>query len=269
MKPQRGYYSLIQFVPDASRLEAVNMGVVLFCPDSGYLRARTSGSNKRAEKLVGRGNLEKEALNAAKDAIEKRLEVDRESFRDIEDLEQYIDTRANWLKLTKARPVKVFHPETELDKLFVELVGGRPSRQAKADSRELFPDLHDVFQRLELEGRAQLDVKVTVPVLQRSLNVPYAYQNGVWNLVKPQRFSSKESASIKTAMGLAMEGDLVKRHGTKPQNDARIIVVLSFDEPENTALVSKVDSLFNEYHVETVAKNRIPDFVAKVEREAH
>lgn len=269
MKPQRGYYSLIQFCPDASRMEAVNVGVVLFCPGLEFLDARTSNNNRRAEKLVGRSNLKREALNAAKEAIERRLIVDRQAFQNLEDLERYIDTRANCLKLTQARPVKVFNPETDLDRLYEELVGGKSLKRAKAEKRELFPELHDAFERLKSEGRAQLDLRVTVPVLQQSLDVPYAYQNGSLNLVKPQRFSSKESASIGAAMRLAIEGDLVKRHGTAQSDNARLIVVSSFDDPNNEALVSKVDSLFQEYSVKTVAQNRVADFVAQVENEAH
>ena len=269
MKAQRGYYSLIQFCPDASRLEAVNVGVVLFCPRAGFLKARTSNSSRRAEQLVGRGQLERETLRAAKEAIERRLEADRASFQNLEDLERFVNTRANWLKLTHARPVKVFDPEQELENLYEELVGGKSLRRAKAEKQELFPDLHDTFVRLNSQGRAQLDLRITVPVLERSLDVPYAFQNGRLNLVKPQRFSGQEGRSMDTAMRLALEGDLVKRHGTEEHRDARLIVLSSFAEPENGALVSRIDSLFSEYGVETVAKDQVAVFVARVEQEAH
>ena len=39
-----GYYSVIQYCPDRSRLEAANVGVLLFVPAGGYLRARTVGA---------------------------------------------------------------------------------------------------------------------------------------------------------------------------------------------------------------------------------
>lgn len=123
MEPHRGYYSLIQFCPDISRLETVNIGVVLFCPTLDFLDARTAKTNRRAEMLVGRGNLQHEALNSAKQAIEERLQVDRDAFQSIEDLEKFIATRGNMLKLTAPRPVKVFDPTTELQTLFDELVG--------------------------------------------------------------------------------------------------------------------------------------------------
>lgn len=267
MKPKRGYYSLIQFCPDPSRLEAVNVGVVLLCPDADFLAARTSAGNRRAEKLVGRGELDRPALNSAKQAIEHRLEVDRASFKSHEDLQAFVNTRGNNLKLTTPRPVKVFDPPRDLDNLFSELVGGRSSTQP---AEPVVPQLHEVFQRLHKEGRAQLTQRVDVPVLGRSLRIPYAYQNGVLNLVRPQPFSAKKAAAMEVAMRLAMEGDLLQRHGQNGQDAKKLIVVSLF--PHNAgeqAIAGQVGQLLHEYHVKNVPENEIAQFVSQVEQEAH
>ena len=123
MNAKPAYYSLIQFCPDPSRAEAVNLGVLLFCPEAGFIGARTSASNERAAKLAGRQAIDSASLNSAKRAIERRLEVDRDSFQTLEDLQRFVDTRANALKLTQPRPVKVLDPAEDLVKLFEELVG--------------------------------------------------------------------------------------------------------------------------------------------------
>lgn len=119
---KRGYYSLIQFCPDSSRAEAVNLGVLLFCPEARFIGARTAEGNERATELVGQGGVNSASLDAAKRSIERRLEVDRERFQTLEDLQDFVDSRANVLKLTAPRPVKVFDPEEDLRKLFDELV---------------------------------------------------------------------------------------------------------------------------------------------------
>jgi len=124
MNAKKGYYSLIQFCPEPSRLEAVNLGVVLFCPDARYISARITKSNKRASKLVGRLGFDKASLTSAKRALERRFEVDREAFNTLEDLQKFVDTRGNVLRLTTPRPLKVFDPDQDLDNLFGELVGG-------------------------------------------------------------------------------------------------------------------------------------------------
>lgn len=37
MNTSKGYYSLVQYCPDRSRMESANLGVVLFCPDLDFL----------------------------------------------------------------------------------------------------------------------------------------------------------------------------------------------------------------------------------------
>lgn len=269
MNSQRGYYSLIQFCPDVSRLESVNVGVILFCPAAGYLDARTSSDNRRAEKLVGRGNLERFALNAAKRAIEHRLQVDRDSFNNIEDLQNYINTRGNLLKLTSPRPVKVFDPPNDLKKLYAELVGGRSTRQRMAEERKLFPRLDKTFRELQSEGRAELDKRVTIPILEKSLDVPYTYSNGALNLIKPLKISRADGTSMNTAIRLALEGDLINRHGTVQSAKTRLIVVTAFEKLNDASFIKRVNDLFGEYDVENVNKQRLRDFIEKVKREAH
>ncbi|HBO45947.1 MAG TPA: hypothetical protein DD670_18900 [Planctomycetaceae bacterium] len=267
MEPKRGYYSLIQFCPDASRLEAVNVGVILLCPDADYIGARTSAGNQRAAKLVGRDQIDKHALNSAKRAIERRLEIDRNSFKSRDDLEAFANTRGNDLKLTSPRPVKVFDPPRDLDRLFSQLVGGW-SRTPTAERR--VPELDDVFQKLHREDRAQLNLNVTVPVLGRSLRIPYAYTNGVLNLVRPQRFSDKEDNAMAAAERLALEGDLLQRHYQNGEGKKKLIVVSLFPKSEvGEAIANRVGHLLDEYKVASVPEKEIGQFVARVEREAH
>jgi len=245
----------------------VNVGVLLFCPESRFLAARTAASNRRAAKLMGRGGLDKAALNSAKRAIERRLEVDRDSFQTLEDLQRFVSSRGNALKLTAPRPTKVFDPQTDLDALFAELVGGTPRIEP---SKLVLPELDNVFRRLHEEGRARLDWPVNVPILGRTLRVPYAYRNGIWNLIKPQRFSGSESVVTNTAMGLAVEGDLLHKHGGDQDGKKRLIVVSIFaDDGLSVAVGSRVRDLLSEYRVGLVREDEVPGFLASVEKEAH
>jgi hypothetical protein len=115
-----------------------------------------------------------------------------------------------------------------------------------------------------------LDWELSVPVLGRTLRVPYAYRNGAWNLVKPQRFSSSEPSAISTAMRLALEGDLLQRHSNDEEGVRRLIVVSLFrDEIDAQSLTNRVSELLGEYQVRTITSAEIPHFVAQVESEAH
>jgi len=265
MTAEKGYYSLIQFCPDVSRLEAVNLGVILFCPGSGFLQALTSKSTRRAEKLVGRGELTRAALKCAKTAIEKRLLVDRESFKSLEDLQRFVDTRGNSLQLTPPRPLKVISPEEELKRLFEELVGGRTLKESEAAKRAAFPSLQTLFTRLSNEGRATLDFEITLPVLGQEFTVPYACRNGVLNLVKPHEF---ERNSVKSALELAIRGDLLEKHGLENHQKSRLVVISKFAPKCDPDFVRHVDQLFTEYSVKHVPAANVDEFASQVEAEA-
>jgi Protein of unknown function (DUF3037) len=264
---KKGYYSLIQFCPNASRLEAVNVGVLMYCPDANFIAARTSKGNRRAAKLVGQSNLDRTSLNAAKRALERRVETDRGAFNSLEDLQRFVDSRGNILKLTQPRPVKVFDPVTDLESLYDELVGGVARRSR---SQPVLPTLDETFLSLQRQGRAKLDWEVTVPVLGRQLRVPYAYRNGVWNLVKPYQFSGQEASALVAATRFAIEGDLLFKHESENHGKKQLIIVSSFERvTQSDDLQNRVQEVLHEYNVKTVLDTQITEFLSQVELEAH
>ena len=267
MTAKRGYYSLVQFYPNPSRAEAVNLGVVLFCPDAGFLDAKMSVGNRPAMKLVGRVGVDPAALNAAKRAIERRLHVDRVSFQTPDDFRRFAETRANVLRLTAPRPVKVVEPELEIEQLFQELVGGR-SRSSQ--DKMVLPRIDELFRRLQQEKRARLNVTVTVPIEGRPLHVPYEYRNGDMNLVRPQVFSSQEGPAIRMAVQLAVAGDLLRRYGADKEGAKRLVILSSFRPSGNgQELKDRVADVLHEYKVKHISEGEVPKFIAQVEQEAH
>jgi hypothetical protein len=267
MKPMRGYYSVVQFSPDQSRLEAVNVGVVLFCPEANFIAARTAASNRRAAKLLGRGELNRAALNSAKRALERRFEVDRDHFQSLDDLQQFVDTRANVLKLTDPRPIKILEPTSDIERLFYELVGGVPHQKR---TKPIIPELDAVFRQLQQEGRARVEWEVVIPKLRRPLIVPYAYRNGAWNLVKPYEFSNREGPALGSAERLAIAGDLLSRFGEDEDGKKQLVVVASFPlEAESANLETRVRDVLTIYNVKTVTEFGLADFLSEVRQAAH
>src|ERR1044071_9804995 len=103
--PAKGYYSILQFVPDLEKSEGANIGVVLFCPDKGYLKAQTSTGNDRVRRFFGpETDLDLDRINAFKAAFEERLAFEASRINSQEDFLQFVNTRANQLLLTKPRP---------------------------------------------------------------------------------------------------------------------------------------------------------------------
>jgi hypothetical protein len=262
----RGYYCLVQYCPDPGRLEAANLGVLLFAPDAPFLDARLEAGNDRVRKFFGRSGFDNWALNSAKQALRARLQADREHFRTLEDLQRSIDSRANELILSAPRPVKVTDPEQNLDELFRDLVARRPQPDRP---KGVLAELDQFFQRLLKEGRGLLDLPVKVPLLGKTLKIPYAYRNGEVNLLKPTRFSPAEAAATDGAVKLSIEGDLLQRYGQDEMGKKRLIVVSS-----SARATADPDPQERVAHPQRLpcprrSSSELPEFVRQVEREAH
>ncbi len=129
--PSKGYYSILQFVPDLERSEGANVGVILFCPEKHFLKVQTATGNDRVRRFFGPEeniDLDLDRLNALKAAFDERVAVEALRVQTLEDFRQFIDSRANQMLLTAPRSIKVFDPQTELATLFEALVGGRRKR---------------------------------------------------------------------------------------------------------------------------------------------
>lgn len=265
MTASRGWYSLIQFCPDPSRAEAVNVGVILFCPERRFISARTTTENGRARKLFGADTFDPFQLNAAKKAIEERLEVERDRFRTLDDLQKFIDTRANEIVISPPRPTRVESPEQDLASLFDELVGGRAQRRKPSPAVAI---LDAAFRRLEPTKRVFVNHKFTVPVIERELVAPYAYRNGQLNLVKPETFSSDPTRAENTGLRLAAEAELIAEHSKQAGQDAELVVVsVAADDGPAHEVEQRLARLFKAFGVAFVPRAGIDKFVRKVERD--
>lgn len=226
MKPIKGYYSLIQYCPDLSRLEAANVGVLLFCPEPHFIRARTTDSVQRIRRFFGSGDRDWDQIRESKRAIEDRLEVEGERFRTLQDLEHFAATRGNEIQLTPPRTVKIFNPEQDLELLFQRLVGGQARRKA------VDPVARRLQHSLTQESVApyiRRNVQVTVPAFHRQLTLPFGYQNGRFNLIKPATFQqARLPGAINRACRFAVEGRSLFEHPDETLGELRLVVVGEF-----------------------------------------
>ena len=196
METSIGYYSLIQYCPDLSRLEAANIGVVLFCPGREFLRAKIAQGNDRIRRFFGSEDNDWTQINAIKNAIANRLEVTGKDFKRLDDLTTFISTRANEVQLTAPRPMKVSQPEKDLDELFEELVGGRSRQPLKYSAPPVEKALERTFHESGVEEFVKRDVTVTVPAFRKSLTVPFGFQNRRFNLIQPVRFQQTQESRV-------------------------------------------------------------------------
>ncbi|HKV37273.1 MAG TPA: DUF3037 domain-containing protein [Pyrinomonadaceae bacterium] len=267
--PSKGYYSILQFVPDLEKSEGANIGIVLFCPDKGYLKVQTSNGNDRVRRFFGPEidlDLDLDRINAFKAAFEERLEFEASRLKTREDFLQFVNTRANQLLLTSPRPIKVFEPDSDLARLFESLVGGRrkPRLSALSSREELKQEFAHRLVERGIADRVQRDLSVESALLDRTLVFPFAFRNGRINVIEPVSFEGSKKSNIDRACQLAVQGqDLIGR-----PDPIQLNVLGSFD-PRQPEALEHVREVLGKYAVAYHSASDMNELVELVARAAH
>jgi hypothetical protein len=263
MEFHKGYYSLIQYCPDPSRLEAANVGVLLFCPALRFVKARLAENNRRIDKFFGHQDWD--LVKAQKQAIVERLIVDAAHFRTLEDLQDYAGRRANEIQLSPARPLKVRNVEEELEGLFQRLVGDDEHRERGPRAKTLF---RDAIEKAGIEPMLKKDVTVTVPTIGREMTVPYGYQNGRFNLIEPERFDAPDSEAVfNKASRWAVEGQFLFEAEHPELGPLQLAVVAQFGE-EAQAEATTVRTIFEKHSVKLFTFDDLTTLFEDIRRSA-
>ncbi|MGO8747172.1 MAG: DUF3037 domain-containing protein [Thermoguttaceae bacterium] len=127
----RGFYSVVQYVPDRFRAEAVNIGLVLLRLEPHAIRVRMTCNFDRARRLFRIGPHELTNLAISASGFKSRIENSAQEFRTADDLAAFAASRANDLRLASPRLAVLENFGPDFERLFSELVDDQP---AEADS---------------------------------------------------------------------------------------------------------------------------------------
>jgi len=241
MKQHRGYYSLIQFCPDPSRLECVNVGVALFSNDERRLQVRMSKNSQRIRRVFGTHNTA--FVRRAQRSIEGQLQ--RLQFTEVAEFEAYIERRANVIQMTKPRSVCIENLEQDTDELFTRLVGEEVAHHRQRIDRVL-------TERLAQAGIADLVKEigdVEIPGCKKSIRAQYGYQNGRFNLVTPMLFDPKPDAIFAKLGKSALEGQLLYERSHPEYGATQLVVVAQLDPQTDQSMRELVRDQYKFSHV--------------------
>jgi|GEM_PF-4038997 len=259
----RGYYSLIQFVPNLARREAANVGVVVFV--EGEAPAIMFSDENDGPKLrFGASTINEHHLNFEKTAIKLRLKEVLGDHSRREAFEAFVSTRANRLLLT---PPKVVGVEASVMTLATELYQELVHVDHPSRKRLHKPKLDSLLEFLDTRNIPYAPAKqVVVPVSETCLKSEFSYLNGCLNIVVSQAFSQKHGDAIETAQKLAAQGQLLSNHPLGKYH-RKLVVVGQFGS-EHTAEHSA--QLFKEFSVDLVknGKKELDAFRDKIVFEA-
>ena len=266
----RGFYSVVQYCPDPFRAEAVNVGLVLLCVDPHALRVRMTSNHDRVRKLFAISKPDLKNLKFSTQGLTSRIENSADELRTPEDLAAFAASRANDLRLTEPRLAKLANFDEDFERLFAQLVEYHPTAElAEASPAEVLPrELGEVFYRLQQARKIWQPGTVTVPVYRRKLEIPYAYRNGVVNLVKPHVFPANRYAETQAAT-LTVNGHLIDKHPIDGERHKLIVVSTQENAKQGKEIDDHVAPLFREFGVRLVRPHDAGAFAKEVEISAH
>ena len=265
MKPSRGYYCIIQYCPDLGRLEAANIGVLLLCPRLTFGVERTSSDNFWIRHFFGDEGHDWTRINSFKAGIEERLKVEQDELLTLEALEGFISRRRQPDPDHPPRPMKVSDPEKDLDQLYKDLVGGQPRRN-RGPSLKGF--LRKKFSNADVETKIKTDIRVTVPILERQIEIPYGFQNGRFNLIQLAGFqAANPQQAMITACRYAVEGESLYETRDPQLGQLQLIVVGQFGSQQSASRCG-VEKILQEHHVRLYAATEVDQLVDEIKRTA-
>lgn len=130
-----GFYSVVQFVPDIERGEAVNVGVIVGSPGLG-MRVRMAERNEYVKQWFGTEAYDETRLGFAKSGLAERLKDVEPSA---EALAMFRSQEAGQLQLTPPRPMVVKNLDDDMISLFLRLVSDSRDPASRAANAKAGP----------------------------------------------------------------------------------------------------------------------------------
>ena len=227
-----GYYSLIQYCPDPAKLEAASVGVALFDPSSRQFDFKTAGV-RRVHTFFGRGQIGSDQFADLMHSFAVRLKRAGKCFITPDDIEEFAGTLAGEIVMSPPRTVAIDVFDTRLADLAAKLIGWNKRVVADPDSRSARSRLVSEFKKPGYRRLVQENVRVTLPSFDQNLVMPYGYQNGRYNLIKPVNFATPGNIGLleKTGVVCLKAEELYASPG--PHGPMQLVVVADFKSSQD------------------------------------
>ncbi|HEY4243649.1 MAG TPA: DUF3037 domain-containing protein [Kofleriaceae bacterium] len=250
-----GFYSIVQFCPDAERRETVNVGVVVGAPALG-LRVRMAERNEHVKNVFGGTSYDETRLSLAKTGLARRLaavDATREA------LTAFTSKEAGKLVLSSPQPMVVSNLVDDCLALFLRLVSDPELKHR--EGRTPKPQLRDTYRKLKRKN-VPLEWKptITVPIIEEPLKADIAFQNGTRNFVKAIGLSPYEDSALDEIAHQASRGLLLATH-----TGGKLIIVAELDK----SLRDRARSLLYDHQSRLVDLDDLASFEQEIERDAH
>jgi hypothetical protein len=259
MKYQRAVYSIVQFRPDASRLEGVNVGVVVFVEDTAKMEIRMASHGRRVAQFFGASNLR--FVQQAKRALVESL--NRSEISTVAHFNEFRSRLANSLVMTEPRPMKVADLANDTSNLFERLVEETTEHRTRAQRM-----LTERFRSAGVVGLVEKSVEITLDHLELPLRVPYAYQNGRFNLLAPVEFRDDSKDLISKVGEKALQSELLKQTNAEKMRAMHLVVIAQFSDQLSFAARQFIQSTLHSHDIGLYTFDNLDPLIADI-RHSH
>ncbi|OKO80409.1 DUF3037 domain-containing protein [Bradyrhizobium sp. AS23.2] len=261
MFERQGYYALLQYSDAPERLEYINIGVALFLPSKKEVLVRFSHGLRRVERMFGKQP--HGYLNLLKTDFAGRLSALKGV--DHRELSKFANSRVNKIRIAGIQSILVERePQVEIDELFDQLVGedevGSRRKKVAAELKDKF-EVAGVDLLLEKPEPVQLPQGVTV-------EAPYAYQNGFYNLIDAVRLDGNGADALARASERAVVGQWLRQYSIKLGHPKQLVVVGDFASTDNR-FRSAVDQMMREHFVKLYDFEMLDMLIEDIRKNSH
>lgn len=265
----RGFYSLVQYCPDLSRLEVANVGVVLFCAEWNYLGVELTQNHTRISQMFGRGQRDLKRLRVVKAGLEERLTSSGDDLKSLDSLNELAALHVNTIRMTRFMPCRVSGtPQVDLKRMYEELVESPKESKTVSKAAALKQTLEDRFSAPEVSKRLHRGLKVRIPVLDREEEIPYGYQNGRLNLIAPVVFPKTPAALEDRAARYAVEGKSLYDNPDSQHGELQMLVVGAFD-PGATESITIARRILDSHQVRLFPRSELSELTKEIRQHGH
>ena len=244
----KAYYSLVQFVPDLARQEPLNVGIAVACPGTGFAEVTMAERSGSCTPGSGRGS---ELFEATKAAFANRFKEEGRRFHSVEEMATFKASGTNPLRLTPPRQFVLRNAGADIHALFEKLVEAHPAAEVKlavARGPRVGTRLREAFSSRNVVQFVERDVETFVPAFRTNLKVPFAFQNGRYNLIEPVDFTTRdESDRERRSAWFAVAGKSIYETPDKTRGERKLVVVARL--PERREDARKVSEMLQDYSV--------------------
>ncbi|MGY3034113.1 hypothetical protein ACVIIV_003283 [Bradyrhizobium sp. USDA 4354] len=260
MFERQGYYALLQYSDAPERLEYINIGVALFVPSQKEVLVRFSSGLRRVERLFGRQP--HGFFNLLKTDFVSRLSQFKEA--NYERLAQFANSRVNKIRIAGINPILIERdPRIEIDELFNELVG---DDEVVTRRKKVTVELKEKLTRAGVDLFLEKPEPIRLPQ-GVTVEVPYAYQNGVYNMIDPVRLNGDGIDPLAQASERAVKGQWLWQFSRAGGHLRQLVVVGDFSSTDESFRGAVQEMMF-EHHVKLYDLDKIDMLVEDIRKNA-